>query len=189
MDSADNKIVMPPPPIMPPLGVSITQRGQRAVSVHGCQNRRPVPAALDASTTPPMPYVVVQPGTLASAISLLFTSQDACAAPPEFKTRHLNVNLFDSLDSSDEDVSSPKKLLPDFTLRKSDDDFDASGDDSIAWEKEEDRVLHAFAIQVEAEDALENALEDAPVKELEEWELIAKGVEGTAEEVAAPPPS
>ena len=74
-------------------------------------------------------------------------------------------------------------------MRKSDDDSVASGDDSIAWEKEEDRVLHAFAIQVEAEEALEDAFEDAPVKELDEWELIAKGGgEGTADEVAAPPP-
>ncbi len=56
---------------------------------------------------------------------------------------------------------------------KSNDNSVASGDDSIAWEKEEDRVLHAFAIQVESEDTLEDALEDAPVNELDEWELIA----------------
>ena len=147
-----------------PPGVSVAQRGKRAVSV-------------------------VQPGTLASAISSLYTSQDACAAPPGSETRNLTTDdLFDLSDLSDEYVPSPKKLLPDFTLRKSDDDSVASGDDSIAWEKEEDRVLHAFAIQVEAEDALEDALEDAPVKELEEWELIAEGMEGTADKIAAPPP-
>jgi hypothetical protein len=163
MDSADDINVMSPPPIMPPPGISVAQRGQRAVSMHGCQNRRPVPATLDASTTPTMPRVVVQPGTLASAISSLSTSQDACAAPPESERRNLNTdNLFDLLDLSDEDLPSPKKLLPDFTLRKSDDDSVASSDDSIAREKEEDRVLHAFAIQVEAEDVLEeDALEDA----------------------------
>ncbi len=90
-------------------------------------------------------------------------------------------------DSSDKDVPSPKKVLPDFTMCKSDDDSVASGTDVIAWEKEEDRVLHAFTIQVEAEDALEDALEDAPGKELEEWELIAKGGEGTTDEVLPPP--
>ena len=106
-----------------------------------------------------MPRVVVQPGTLASAISSLYTSQDACAEPPGSKTRNLTTDdLFNLSDSSDKYVSSPKKLLPDFTLRKSDDDSVASGDDLIAWEKEEGRVLHAFAIQVEAEDALEDAL-------------------------------
>jgi len=130
MDSDDIN-VMPPPPIMPPHGVSVAQRGQRAVSVRGLQqNRQPVPAALDASTTPTMMHVIVQPRTLASAISSLSTSQDACAAPPESERRNLNLS-----DSSDEDVPSPKKLLPDFTLRKSDDDSVASGDDSIAWEK------------------------------------------------------
>jgi hypothetical protein len=174
MDSADDNNVMLPPPIMPPPGVSIAQRGQRAVSTRGRQNRQPVPVALDASTTPPKLHVFVQ--------------QEARAALPESETRGLNVDSFDSSDLSDEDVPSPKKTLPDFTLRKSDDDSIASGDDSIAWEKEEDRVLHAFAIQVEAEDALEDALEDAPVKELEEWELIVKGGEGTSDEVAAPPP-
>jgi hypothetical protein len=95
----------------------------------------------------------VQPSTLASTISLLLTSQEAGAAPPESEMRRLNIDSFDLLDSSDEDVPYPKKVLPDFTMRKSDDDSVASGDDSIAWEKEEDRVLHAFAIQVEAEDA------------------------------------
>ncbi len=144
-----------------------------AASMRGHQNRRPVPAALDASTTPPMPRVVVQPSTFASVISSLLTSQEAGAAPPESETRCLQVDSFDSSDSSDEDVPSPKKVLPDFTMCKSDDNSVESGDDSIAWEKEEDRVLHAFAIQVESEDTLEDALEDAPVKELDEWELIA----------------
>ena len=47
-----------------------------------------------------------------------------------------------------------------------------------------------FAIQVKAENTLDDALEDAPapVKDLEEWELIAQGGEGTADKVAAPPP-
>ena len=84
---------------------------------------------------------------------MLLTFQEAVAAPPESKTRRLNINLFDLSDLSDEDVPYPKKVLPDFTMRKSDDVSVASGDDSITWEKEEDRVLHVFAIQVEAEDA------------------------------------
>jgi hypothetical protein len=95
----------------------------------------------------------VQPSTLASTISLLLTSQEAGAAPPESEMRRLNIDSFDLSDFSDENVPYPKKVLPDFTMRKSDDDSVASDDDSIAWEKEEDRVLHAFAIQVEAEDA------------------------------------
>ena len=125
MDSPnDINVSIPPPPIMPPPPVSVAQRGQRAVSMRGRQNRRPVPAALDASMTPTMTHVIVQPRTLASAISSLSTSQDACAALPESARRNLNFS-----DSSDKDVPSPKKVLPDFTLRKSDDDSVASGDD------------------------------------------------------------
>ena len=50
--------------------------------------------------------------------------------------------------------------------------------------------MHAFAIQVEAEEALEDALEDAPVKELDEWELIAEGGgRGQLMKLLLPPPS
>jgi hypothetical protein len=181
---------MPPPPISPPPSGSIAQMGVRASTHSGCQNRPPAAATLDASTPPPS-RVIVQHATLASTISLLSrTSQEARAARPKSETRHLNVQLSDSLDSSDEDVSSPKETLPDFNMCKSGDDSVASGDDSITWEKEEDRVMHAFANQLEAENRVVEAFEDAPVRELEEWELIAgEGEEGTADEVAAPPKS
>ena len=46
--------------------------------------------------------------------------------------------------------------------------------------------MHSFANQVETEDTLEDALEDAPVKDLEEWELIVGEEEETADKVAAP---
>ena len=114
--------------------------------------------------------VVVQHTIFASAISLLSTSQEARLAPPESETRRLNVALIDSSDLSNEDVPFPKKTLPDFTLRNSGDDSVASGDGSITWEKEADIVMYLFANQLEAEDALEDALEDAPVRVLEEWE-------------------
>ncbi len=75
-------------------------------------------------------------------------------------------------------------------MHKSGDDSVASGDDSITWEKEEDREMHLFANRLEAENRLEEAFEDAPVRELEEWELIAgEGGKMTADEVAAPPKS
>jgi len=158
--------------------------GERASTRSGCQNRPPAAAALDASTPPPS-RVVVQHATLATAISSLsrISSQEAHAAQPV----RVNIQSSDSLDSSDEDAPSPKKTLPDFNVRKSGDDSIASGDDSITWEKEEDRVMHSFANRLEAENRLEEAFEDDLVRELEEWELIA-GVreEGIADEVAAP---
>jgi hypothetical protein len=182
---------MPPPPISPPPGGSIAQMGERASTRSGRQNRPPAAAALDALTPPPS-RVIVQHATLASAMSSLSrtSSQEARAARPESETRHLNIQSSDLSDSSDEDVPSPKKTLPDFNVRKSGDDFVASGDDSIAWEKEEDRVMHSFANRLEAENRVEEAFEDAPVRELEKWELIAgEGQEGTADEVAPPPKS
>ena len=169
----------------PPPGGSVAQIGETASTCSGGQKRPPAAAALDASTPPPS-RVVVQHATLASAISLLSrtSSQEAHAAQPE----RLNVQSSDSSDSSDEDAPSLKKTLPDFNVRKSEDDSVVSGDDSIAWEKEEDRVMHSFANRLEAENRLEEAFEDAPVRELEEWELIAgEGEEGTADEVAPPP--
>jgi hypothetical protein len=93
------------------------------------------------------------------------------------------MDAFTSSDSSDDDVPSPKKALPDFTTRKSDDDSVASGDDSAGWEVEEDRVLNAFAIQTVTEDALDDIfVDDGPMKEIHEFILIAgRGVDGEEE--------
>jgi len=89
------------------------------------------------------------------------------------------MDAFASLDSSDDDAPSPKKALPEFTTRKSDDDSVASGDDSAGWEAEEDRVLNAFTIQTVAEDALDDI---GPMKEIHEFMLIAgRGVDGEEE--------
>ena len=74
------------------------------------------------------------------------------------------MDAFDSSDSSakDDDAPSPKKALPDFTTRKSDDDSVASGDDSAGWEMEEDRVMNSFLAQTEAEEALDDLSVNAP---------------------------
>jgi hypothetical protein len=104
------------------------------------------------------------------------------------------MDAFDSSDSSakDDDAPSPKKALPDFMTRKSDDDSVASGDDSAGWEMEEDRVMNSFLAQTEAEEALEDLSVDAPMKEVHEFMLLSgEGEDGTegqadgaAEEVA-----
>ena len=104
------------------------------------------------------------------------------------------MDAFASLDSSDDDAPSPKKALPDFTTRKSDEDSVASGDDSAGWEAEEDRVLNAFTIQTEAEEALEDLfVDDGPMKEIHEIILIAgRGVdreEGNADSAAKVDPT
>ena len=107
-------------------------------------------------------------------------SHKAHAASAASSTPINPKDAFASLDLSDDDAISPKKALPDFTTRKSDDDSVASGDDSAGWKAEEDRVLNAFAIQTEAEDALEDLfVDDGPMKEIHEFMLIAgRGVDG-----------
>jgi hypothetical protein len=101
------------------------------------------------------------------------------------------MDEFASSDSSDDGAPSPKKTLPDFTLRKSDDDSVASGDDSNGWEREEDRVRNAFVIQADADDELElaNFTSDGPVNEVLEWTTLTDDLEmGNADdEVAALP--
>ncbi len=92
----------------------------------------------------------------------------------------LNADDLNAADLSDEDAPSPKKALPDFTTQKSDEDSVASGDDSVGWEKEEDRVLNAFAAQAEADDRLEDISVDTPVKEVHEF-MLAGGEEGNAD--------
>ncbi len=59
---------------------------------------------------------------------------------------------------SDEDEPSPKKALPDFNLRKSEEDSIASGDDSDGWDEGEGRVMHDLAAQAKADDVLDDAV-------------------------------
>ncbi len=55
----------------------------------------------------------------------------------------------DNSGSSDEDEPSPKKALPDFNLRKSEEDLVASGNDSDGWDQEDGRVMHELTAQAE----------------------------------------
>jgi hypothetical protein len=87
----------------------------------------------------------------------------------------------DNSGSSDEDEPSPKKTLPDFNLRKSEEDSVASGDDSDGWNREDGRVMHELAAQAEEDDARDNAVfPDVQMNEVNEWEVLAE--EGIADE-------
>ena len=126
-----------------------------------------------------------------STMSSLSASDEARAASAQPQSLLFNMDEFASSDSSDDGAPSPKKILPDFTLRKSDDDSVASGDDSNGWEREEDRVRNAFIIQADADDELElaNFTSDGPVNEVLEWTTLTDDLEmGNADdEVAALP--
>ena len=88
-----------------------------------------------------------------------------------------------------DNTPSPKKALPDFTSKISDDNSVASGDDSAGWEMEEDRVLNVFLAQTEAEDVLDDLSVDVRMKEIHEFMLISgegeKGTEGQHADGAA----
>ncbi len=73
----------------------------------------------------------------------------------------------------DDNALSPHVPLPDLAARISDNDSVASGDDSVGWARESERVITAFAAQAEAEMAINNA-EDAPAwGEIDEWIVLA----------------
>ena len=89
-------------------------------------------------------------------------------------------------------MNSPDKEY-NFMGKKSDEDSVASGDDSIGWEEEAMRVMHSFEQMGTALDAQEEATlqEDAAIREIDEWELIAGGGddEGVANPTDAAPPN
>jgi hypothetical protein len=61
--------------------------------------------------------------------SLTKTADEVHATPPPSKNRQ-NGNAVDSLLDDDEDILSPKKGLLDLIVRKSDNNFVASGDET-----------------------------------------------------------
>ena len=142
-------------------------------------------------TTPPPSHIIMQGiRTSVSAISLLLMSHSCHTNARVVSARmqhdtQLNADDLNAADLSDEDALYPKKALPDFTTQKSDDNSVASGDDSAGWEKEEDRVVNAFAAQAEAADRLEDISVDTPVKDLHEF-MLAGGEEGNADGDVAP---
>ena len=78
--------------------------------------------------------------------------------------------------ASDEAEPLPKKALPDFSLRKSEEDSIASGNDSNAWEQEQGRVMHEFTAQADANDVLDDvAFPAIAMNKMNGWEFLAEG--------------
>ena len=86
-------------------------------------------------------------------------------------------------------INSPDKEY-NFRGRKSDDDSVASGDNSITWEKETMKIMKNFAEATALEEvkAEETVQEDAPVREIVEWECLAENGDDEALMNLAPPP-
>lgn len=161
---------------------------------------------------PPVARVNVQsPGTRVSLLSSLsgasssLSSSTALATPvrcsplrannaahaPASPAVRCSPRLASASASPSDDSPSPHKALPNFAARKSDEDSVASGDNSLDWLKESERVVAGFAVQAEAEAAIDEA-EEAPVNpQVEEWEVLADmmAAGGDGDEEEAPNPA
>ena len=83
---------------------------------------------------------------------------------------------------------SPSKNYPDYSITKSSGDSVASGDDSLQWEIEGDRILaaHTSKMHEEEVDADAELQQENAIAELEEFMLCGGGREDE-DEVVAPP--
>jgi hypothetical protein len=91
--------------------------------------------------------------------------------------------------SDDEYEPSPKKALPDFSLRKSENDSVVSGDMSIGWNDINEKVTENFIAQATVADARDAAvfLDICPMNEVNEWQMIAADGNAYGESANAPP--
>ena len=175
MASAADDSDLPPIPSLPPL-VGIDGRRYEDVVPKLFPGQNSPPAAVGLSkNTPPLFRINAARSDQPSAMSSLTATYDV-STPAASRTRGR-----DNSGSSDEDEPSPKKTLPDFNLRKSEEDSVASGDDSDGWNREDGRVMHELAAQAEEDDARDNAVfPDVQMNEVNEWEVLAE--EGIADE-------
>ncbi len=131
MAFATNDNAIPPIPSLPPL-VRIDGRryGDVVLQFFPGQNSPPVAVVLSKNTPPPFRINAGcsdQPSTMSS-----LTATNDVSTPAASTARGR-----DNSGSSDEDVPSPKKALPDFNLRKREEDSVASGDNSKGWDRED----------------------------------------------------
>ena len=116
-------------------------------------------------------------------------------APSAAAMQLRTTNLMDGFESSEDKgreqatmINSPDKEN-DFKGRKSDNDSVTSGDDSITWEKETMKIMKTFAEATALEEVkAEETVEDAPVREIDEWEFLAENGDDEALVNLAPPP-
>lgn len=183
MASADDNNALLPMPSLPPIpGYDSLRGGTRPTQNVGGGGQN-CPADDSGTTPPPIQRIAVQPSTHGSAMSSLTTTNNN-PSTPENRGKRAHAADDSSDDDSDSDRPSPKKKLPDFNVRKSDDDSVASGDDSNGWEVEEERLTHIIAAQAETEQRIEEQEMEIIVPEVHEWEDSLE--EGDPDEGAAP---
>ena len=166
------------------------------IQTRSSRRNRCVAASMPGAFTPPSRIVVRSEEARASAISSLSTVDDG-VQPSAAATQIRTMNPMEGFESSESEddvggaaVNSPDKEY-NFQGRKSDDDSVASGDDSIAWERETMKIMATFADATALEERKMEAAaqEDAPaVREIGEYdfEFLAEG--GFDAENLPPPP-
>jgi hypothetical protein len=184
MASDDNNNAMPAPPPRPPDPPGLSDVGGEFIRTWSGRQNWPVAASMPAEAR-------------ASAISSLSTVDGVPPSAAATQIRTINpMDGFDSSESEDDGggattaVNSPDKEY-NFMGRKSDDDSVASGDDSIAWERETMKIMATFADATALEEGkMEAAAQEdaAPVREIGKYdfEFLADG--GFDAENPAPPP-
>ena len=181
MASADDDISIPPMPALPPIGgIADLLSGDEFPGILLGQNSPPG-AAAGVEDTPPIRRINVHSDE-PSAMSGMTTPNTATAAVRKRSSAY---------DDDDDDEPSPKKALPDFSIRKGEEDSVISGDDSEGWLDMEEKLADNLSAQAKVDDALdEAAFPDIPMNEVHEWELMEG--EGNADDdipiANAPPP-
>jgi hypothetical protein len=106
------------------------------------------------------------------------TENAAVAASAAHTTTPLSGSKRPALDLAPDCSSpSPSKHYPDYSITKSSGDSVASGDDSVQWEIEGDRILAAHTLKMHEEemDADGDSLQENAIAELEEFMLCGGG--------------
>ena len=136
MASADDNEGIPLMPALPPMGGFASQMTRDEPPRFFIGQSSPPGAAAGIQDTPPPYHISVRQSDAPSAISGLTAPNTANTSADNSKRIRARS------DSSDDDEPSPKKALPNFSMRKSEEDSVASGDDSKGWDGIEERLAH-----------------------------------------------
>ena len=170
MASADNNIAMPPIPALPSLVRIDSQRhGDDVSQLCFGQNVPPAAATTSADTTLTQ-RINVQISNQSSAISSLTTTDTSFVSANNSKQNRVDSSSYDDKEQL------PKKALPDFSHRKSNNVSVVSGNNSEGWDEQEGRVSHDLCAQADAHEVRDNAIFlDVRMNEVNKWEVFAEG--------------
>jgi len=181
MASADDDSGIPLVPALPPIDGFDGQLPDDEFPTSFNGQSSPPGAAAGCKVAPPTHRINVMHSDEPTAISGLTTTNAGAASADNSKRSRAYSAL-----SDDEYEPSPKKALPDFSIRKSDNDSVVSGDMSIGWNDINERVTDDFISQAIVADAHDAAVfpDICPMNEVNEWEMFA---DGNADDANAPP--